>query len=282
MDTAKRGTERSSTDGSGRAPTPKPTRRLTDSPYFRDWVRWLWRIMAIAMPIVVAAVVVQWHGTGAGAGRLVGLIAMAVLTTAINVIVWTALGFALAALLDRSGRGRRAGAGDGIGADPAPGATAPPGPTKGDVVGAAVFAVIVLGVLVWQRTGPFDVGEPLLRPELWTFWLPYLIALLFADAVFLAVLYLRGGWTYPAAVLNLVLNLAFAVPVAWLALTDRLLNPAFFVAVADRVSGDVSEWLVRGGEDDATRTALVIAAVVAVVAVIDVIAGFAKARRATV
>ena len=86
-----------------------------------------------------------------------------------------------------------------------------------------------------------------------------------AEVVFAIVLYARGRWTWPLAVVNAALGAAFAIPALWLLQSGLLLNPAL-VAEIQEAGGD---WL---------RISVSIATVsVAAIAGWDAIDGFRKA-----
>jgi hypothetical protein len=82
---------------------------------------------------------------------------------------------------------------------------------------------------------------PVLDPALWSGALPWLLLVLGGEAVVALVAYRRGRWSTGLAVANVVLDLAFALPVLALLWADALFNPAFV---------DV---LVEGGWADAER-----------------------------
>jgi hypothetical protein len=65
--------------------------------------------------------------------------------------------------------------------------------------------------------------------------------------------YRAGRWTWPLVAVNAVLDLAFAVPVIWLLLTDRQLNPDLVQRF---------EWLREGGAQDVARIAVVVTAAI--------------------
>ncbi|MEV4546012.1 hypothetical protein AB0J99_30875, partial [Micromonospora echinaurantiaca] len=114
-----------------------------------------------------------------------------------------------------------------------------------------------------------DENLPILDPALWSFWLPFLIAVLAATIGLEIAKYRAGRWTWPLVTVNAALNLAFAVPVIWLMSTDRLLNP-------DLV--DHFEWLGQG--DNLNTIATVVIAGTALIALWDTADSTIKAHRA--
>jgi hypothetical protein len=101
-------------------------------------------------------------------------------------------------------------------------------------VGGLVFAGVFI---VWQQVAqPIVVGGTayaVLDPALWSFWLPWFLAVIGIEVVFTALLYRAGRWTWPFAIANAVLAAAFAVPAFWLLQTDQLWNPAAVTALQD-------------------------------------------------
>ncbi|GAB3958468.1 hypothetical protein GCM10027614_76040 [Micromonospora vulcania] len=135
---------------------------------------------------------------------------------------------------------------------------------------------MVIGYLPFQHYQSWVHGTdggniPILDPALWSFWLPALMGVLLADLVFEIVKYRIGHWTWPLYGVKALLNLAFAVPLVWLALSDRLINPA----LAERLS-----WLAEAENRD--TLGLVIALGAGVVAVWELIDTAVKTRRRTV
>lgn len=139
---------------------------------------------------------------------------------------------------------------------------------------AATIIVVVVGVLavVWQQ---FDSpvrrgGEqvPVLDPSLWSSWIPWILGVWLATAVFGVVLHRTGRWTWRLAAVNALLEAAFAVPVVVLLLSHRLLNDEFVAALVD-----------GGWQDAEQHLALTVAATVVVVTVWGAVDGLVKARR---
>ena len=119
--------------------------------------------------------------------------------------------------------------------------------TLADTAGAIAWIGLVIAYLPLQRYRSFvtdtDGGNlPVFDPALWSFWLPFLIAMLVANAGLELAKYRVGRWTWPLAAANAVLTLAVAVPVVWLLQTDRLLNPDLVARF---------DWLQQGSNLDA-------------------------------
>ncbi|MEV4624397.1 permease prefix domain 1-containing protein [Asanoa sp. NPDC049573] len=133
--------------------------------------------------------------------------------------------------------------------------------TLPDSAAAIGWLVLVIAYLPLQHFWSFiparDGGNvPLLDPALWSFWLPFLLAVLVANLGIEIAKYRAGRWTWPLIAANAVVNIAFAVPVCWLLLTDRLLSPEFVARF---------EWL---GQPDNLDTVANVSVVVTIVIVL--------------
>lgn len=125
--------------------------------------------------------------------------------------------------------------------------------TLSDIAASVTFLALIIAYLPMQHFRSFvptDDGEnlPILDPALWSFWLPFLIAVLVATIGLEVAKYRTGRWTWPLVAVNAVLGLAFAAPVAWLMSTDRLLNPDFVARF---------EWLGEGDNLNLVATAVI-------------------------
>ncbi|TDC85297.1 hypothetical protein E1193_03095 [Micromonospora sp. KC606] len=145
--------------------------------------------------------------------------------------------------------------------------------TLTDTCASIAFLLLTLAFLPWQhyRSWVSDAdGDnlPILDPALWTSWLPVLAAVLVASIGLEIVKHRTGRWTWPLVGVNVVLNLAFALPVGYLLLTDRLLNPALVERFA---------WLREDGNMDMSTNVAVV--VVATISIWDITESVVKARR---
>jgi hypothetical protein len=136
-----------------------------------------------------------------------------------------------------------------------------------------VSLVIGISALFVQQSATWAVtasGEPipLINPDLWSFWLPFLIGVMVLAIALIIITYRVGHWTMGLAVASTVLNLAFALPIMWLLATGQLLNPAFFAYFDWPNGAEPSGWL--------SLTAIAFFGLVAVWSSID---GFIRARR---
>ncbi|MBM7504066.1 hypothetical protein ACFPER_11310 [Agromyces aurantiacus] len=235
--------------------------------YYLPWLRLLKLLLSIVVPISTAAVIFAKLISGGTVGQamLDGL--STGFSVAVNLAFWVTLVFAIVerapsrsssigewtlAQLPELPKARQVG--------------------LGDLIASIVFLVLFVVALVWQTfTVQFPGGEttPVLNPELWTFWLPYLIGIAALEVVFIALLYRNGTWNWVFAGANVALNAAFAIPVAWLAATGQLLNPGFFELVG---------W--PEGDDPGGVVSTAVIAGVVIIAVWDSVDGILKAWRA--
>lgn len=237
---------------------------------FLDWWRLLKLLLVIVVPIAfVGSIVVRMAvdpGDPAGAfGAAIG--------TALSVLVhlgfWVTLVFAV---IQYNGARRK-----DLGLGPWTPASLPALPRKaqvtlGDTIASVVLIAFFIGLLLWQKVGSvmYLDGEPVLvlQESLWSFWLPYVIILLVAEAAFAVVLYVARHWTYAFAAMNTVLALLFMVPVLWLLATDQVFDWAFLANVD--WGADASDWIAG-----------ITAAAVLVVGLWDIGDGFLKAWKAS-
>ncbi|MFE7873091.1 permease prefix domain 1-containing protein [Micromonospora humida] len=242
--------------------------QLIGPAYYLVWLRLLKLLLsfipAIVGTVVVAVEVAQGDGFGA-----IGPGIVAAMQVAVQIAFWLTLTFAV---IERAQP------------DPTmPGWTVdqlPDVPTHRDVslaetVATVAMLALAIGYLPLQHFQSWvhdtDGGNiPILAPTLWTFWLPALIVVLAASVVFEIVKYRIGRWNWPLFGVKGLLDVAFAVPVAWLALSDRLLNPA----LADRLT-----WLAD--QDNRDTLGVVIALSAAGVVVWGLIDSALKTRRQT-
>ena len=113
------------------------------------------------------------------------------------------------------------------------------------LVAALTMAGLIVAALVGQATGgallsPSGQALPIIDPALWSFWMPYFIALLLVQAARQIAVYARPSQLRLWAWANLPIQAAFCIPAIWLLVTGRLLNPAITTTLgpeADRVVG---------------------------------------------
>lgn len=183
------------------------------------WVPGLLAVVVAAVAVIdgghsVGEIVVDAGGTAVGA--------------AIQIVFWTTLVFVV---LDRV-------------VTDEPGAwtpdALPDGPAEReyslcDTVGGIAWNLVVAAALVLQQLRSWVEGEdgddvPVLDPALWSGWLPFLLAVI-AALIGLELWKYHRGWSLGVVLATVATSVAFAAPVVWLTIQDRLLNPAFVDAV---------------------------------------------------
>ncbi|MFE9957842.1 permease prefix domain 1-containing protein [Micromonospora sp. NPDC005299] len=234
--------------------------------YFLVWWRVL-RVLLTFIPAIVGVVTGVVKATvGGDPGAAIGAGIASALQTAVQIAFWVTLSFAVLERTDTSLNLPE------WTVDQLPEEARARQVSLVDSCASIVFLIIAVAFLPWQHFQPWLSGDgsrlPMIDPALWSFWLPALIVVLVATMGLEIAKYRAGRWTWPLVAVNAVLELAFAVPLIWLLLTDRLLNPALIERFA---------WLREGGTDDVTRIAAVGTAAVVVWAVID---SAVKARKA--
>lgn len=140
----------------------------------------------------------------------------------------------------------------------------------GDTVGTVATAVVTVALLAWQELrGVIEPSSgarvPLIDSELWSSWLPVLIAAMAAEAVIAVLAYRRGRWTWPLVGAFSVASLTFTIPTVWLLTTDAFFDPRFVAEV---------EWLTEA--DNLHAIGIALAALTVLITVFD-IAGKARA-----
>ncbi|TDB77696.1 permease prefix domain 1-containing protein [Micromonospora sp. KC723] len=241
--------------------------QLIGPTYYLVWASLLRRLLTVIPALVAVAVGVlkatleeqpdEAIGAGIGAG----------VQAAVQITFWVTVAFAV---LERTRTPLDLPAWS---VDQLPEAPAERDVTLSDTCASIAFLLIILAYLPWQHyrswvTDADGANLPILDPALWTSWLPALAAVLVASIVVEIVKYRTGRWTWPLVGVNAVLDLAFALPLGYLLLTDRLLNPA----LVDRF-----EWLREDGNTEMLTNVSVV--VVAAVTIWSIAESLVKARR---
>lgn len=143
----------------------------------------------------------------------------------------------------------------------------------GEMVGELVTTSLTIGGILFLQQPAWFTDErgdsiPLFNPGLWDGWLPILIAVLVALAALQVMAFVVGRWNTVLAFVHAILQVAFAVPVAWLALSGALINPAFAEALG---------WPALA--DDTGPAMLLLAAAVVGITAWEIVAVFRRAGR---
>ncbi|MEV4496797.1 permease prefix domain 1-containing protein [Micromonospora arborensis] len=242
--------------------------QLIGPTYYLVWLRLLKLLLSFipALAGTVVAIVTAAEGKGFGA---IGTGIVVALHVFVHICFWLTLVFAL---IERSHTTVDLPEWT---VDQLPDTPVHRGIPLADTIASVVMLVLTIGYFVlqhfqsWVHTTDGD-NIPMLDPGLWYFWLPALIVVLVASMIFEVVKYRVGRWTWALFGIKALLNLAFAVPLVWLALSDRLLNPALGVRLS---------WLAE--VDNRNALGLAIALGAAVVVVWDLVDTAIKTRRQT-
>jgi hypothetical protein len=234
---------------------------------FFDYKRLLAVLLVTVLPIVAAVVfavtLLADDGIGAAFGNAIGT----ALTVALHIFFWVTLVFAI---LERTDGATSVTAWDLSKLPPIPSRRSV---SLAETIATLVFLTLTITVLLISRSfSPFAAADgsplPLFNPELWSFWMPFLIGVLILELVFELVKYRIGHWTGTLAWLNLGLNLLFAAPAVYLLMSEQLFNPVFFDALG----------LDLGMSSDSPLVLITVAVIVGIAAW-DSIDGFRKAAR---
>lgn len=237
---------------------------------YLDWRRLLTVLLSIVLPLTAGGLVLAQTLAGAAPVDIVLGTMSSVASVGIALAFWVTVIFAI---IERTGGADRPVA--AWSPDSLPASTAKPQVGIDVLVGGVLGLVLLAAGLVAQEAFPAfrdadGAGIPFLAPELWSWWIPYFVAVLVGELVFAIVLYRRRSWSLGLAVGNIVLTVAFAVPMIALLLTDAMVNPAFSAQFAD-----IPEVLEIGAQ-----AGVVIAIAVAAISLWECIDGVLKAARA--
>lgn len=202
----------------------------------------LWIPASVALVVLTVSMIAD-----PDSGRAIGNGVSAGLQVALHIAFWSTLAFAILERLDVD-----PGL-PGWSVDSLPEAQEERDITLVDTVASIVFIAFFVAVLVGQSfrswvQGPDGEDVAPLDPDLWSFWLPFLIVVLVVNIGVEVWKYRVGRWTWPLAGAMSVVSAAFALPIGWLAWNDSLLNPAFVDAVgmSSSVLGYVNDGIWAG------------------------------------
>lgn len=192
--------------------------------YYADWVRIERMLLTVVLPIVVVvSVFAEAFEPEATLGSVIGSAVVVGMSTALHMLVWPTLAFAL---VERHGSpAEDARVGQGWRPEQLTDPDAPwRRPGLRDVVVEAGFGLVVAVLFVWQFSGVGEHGVQVFDPALAAVWKVTIVALLLAQVVLTVLAWARGGWTVRLAVVNAVLDVATGALLVWLLLEGRLLT----------------------------------------------------------
>lgn len=200
---------------------------------FVEYRQLLVMLLSIVMPIVG---IVQVAVALAGGDDYIGAVMAGIggaWTVGLHIFFWVTITFAVVERFDavREARDGISGAAGRWTVDRLPALPADR-MSASDAVGEVLGAALGIGGLLFLTGAAWftnAAGEPipLLNPELWSYLVPALVAILAAQGALQILVFLVGRWTMPLAAANAVVQLAFSLPVIALALSGSLINPSF-------------------------------------------------------
>ncbi|MGW0215936.1 permease prefix domain 1-containing protein [Micromonospora chokoriensis] len=242
--------------------------QLIGPTYYLLWLRLLKLLLSFIPALVGTVVTVVEAAEGKGFGAI-GPGLVAAMQVAVQITFWLTLTFAI---IERT---QAAVDLPEWTVDQLPDAPVRRGIPLADTIASVIMLVLTIGYLPFQHYQSWVRGTdgeniPLLDPALWSFWLPALIVVLVLSVIFEVVKYRIGRWTWGLFGVKALLNLAFSVPLAWLALTDRLLNPAL---------GERLSWVAEVGNRESIGLAIAVGT--AAVVIWDLVDTARKTRQQT-
>jgi len=235
--------------------------------FYLDWLRLLKLLLWIVPVCAAFGIALGQTLAGATFGEVVGSTVAGVIGVIVHLAFWVTLVFAI---LERttSREVRAPLAPWSLDQLPVPRES---GARFADLIGQLAFLVLGAAAILWDLLIGFVPGSDLsfLDPGLWPWWIAGLFVLMALDAVLTYFVYRAGRWTYPLAVVNAVLAVAFALPALWLLAQGKLLNPDFFPTLVPEDGAEVSQII-----------AIITGFGIAIIGIWDIIDAFLKARRA--
>lgn len=254
--------------------------------YYLTWWRLLKLLLVIVLPCVAGGLAIAGGVRGDGIGEIIGSVIGITITAGVHLAFWTTLAFAI---LDRA-TSRQERSPDGTSDQDLAGIRQITDPwtldslpsiedssvrlSRSETIASVVLGAAFIAFLVVQQFNPFlrdaaGAPIPLLDPSLWSWLLPYLIAITALSIGVTIASYLHGRANWWSATVLSILSIAFAGTGLWAWTNGELLNPAF--------------WSIIPGWPDADWvriTGIAAGLVWAGIVVWDVIAEFFKASRA--
>ena len=225
-----------------------PPHYLIGPNVYHAYVRTLGTLLAVFLPLSWSLLLAIWLLGGNSLLEALATASGGALTVGLLVAFWTTLAYSV---VDRSAEARQElaaafGSAPGMwGPERLPSSTAMrPGRQRASIEAVVGGAIGIVLLFVQRSVSPFSdpAGQPIpiLNPELWSFWLPALIAIAAALVVTEFTALAVGSWSPWLAVLITLIQLASATGYIYLLATGSLFNPAFF----DRLG--LAGWIAAG------------------------------------
>lgn len=235
--------------------------------YFLTWWRLL-KLLLIIVPLCAAGgVALGLSISGAPIGEVIGQTIAVVISVIVHLVFWTTLVFAI---LERSGTDT--GVTWDVDQLPEPQHTAS---GRGDMIAMLVLMGVAALAVLWDawRGIAFVGGQwlPALNRDAWAWTIAALLVIIAAEAVLAIVVYARGRWTVPLAVVNTVIAVCFVS--LWVTLLAR--GELFAPSTLDAI------FLSGGGDPDVLRIlAIILGFGITIFAVLDIVDAWRKTARA--
>lgn len=198
--------------------------------YYLQWWRLLKLLLWIVIPCAVFGVSLAMVLDGATFGEIMGAIWPLALTVGVHLAFWTTLVFFVVERSERRGKPIELEAWS-VDQLPEP---RPRGTGLVELVCSLVFLAVAAGAILWDLFIGFVPTEPglsFLDPGLWPGWIFALFVLMALEAGLAVTVYALGRYTVWLAIVNGVINAAFALPAIWLLMQGELINPEFFPTI---------------------------------------------------
>jgi hypothetical protein len=217
-------------------------RHLIGPAYFGHYQQLLKTLLAVVLPIVTIAVLIAEALAGAAPLDVLVSALGTVFQVGVQIAFWVTVVFAV---LERTHTPMPTAAWTPDALPEVPDRRVGLGETVAGVAGL----VLLMWAMIWQRdhwlvtVGGAEV--PVLNEDVWIPWVVTLLVIVLASIVLAIVVYRSGHWTVPLAIVNTVLNVAFAGLVVWLWSAGTLLTPGVADLVPDGLLAPVP-WIVVG------------------------------------
>lgn len=234
--------------------------------YYLAWWRVL-KLLLIIVPTVLFILVAVGHFlAGSTLGEIIGESFATGLSAIVHVGFWVTLVFAI---MDRTGF--ETGQTWDIDQLPEP---RKEHPGSQELIPSLVFLGLMLVALAWDQLRGFvrhdQEAIPVLSPELWPWGMLGLLAIIALEIGFAILLFVRGRWSVPLAIINTILAVLFF---SW-AITLLVRGELFSAEVIELA-------LSNGATPDALHTmGAIFGFGIGIICVWDSIDGWVKARRA--
>jgi hypothetical protein len=195
-----------------------------------DYIRVLTALLATVLPIVAAVIAVIGAFANDPVGTIIGKTVGTTLTTAVHIVVWVTLAFAV---LERTGTDLRLHnqpwSPDSLPAPPSRRVRL--GELIAESLATVVFSTLILLSPIFRieldRTGQ---PIPLFDPWLWDTGIVYVYVVLVVASLGFSFARYYTKWSLPTALIGALVQMVPAILLIWLADAHHVINPAFIAA----------------------------------------------------